>query len=135
MSTRLTTKAETTGQVKRFFMLTMLLLGFAVFFWGLHDKLSLYAPPHPQPATARAKLLSQTEQQSARPDAAMPRPSRTETPLLVSLFAALLSLLFLLEIDAPDMLRRYIRPKSPPLLPATRLRPPPQAPYACVPAV
>jgi hypothetical protein len=135
MDTRVATTADTTGQVKRFFTLTILLLGFAVFFWGLHDKLSLYAPPNPQPATARAKLLSQTEQPSARADAAMPQPPRSVPPLLVALFAALLSLLFLVEIDVPDLLRRHVRPKSPPLLPATRLRPPPQAANAFVRAV
>jgi hypothetical protein len=127
MYIRLATKADATDQLKRFFTLTILLLGFAVFFWGLHDKLSLYAPPSAPPPMARAKLLSQAEQPSTRADAALPRSPESVPPLFVVLFTALLSLLFSVENDVPHAPRRDFRPKSPPLLPATRLRPPPAA--------
>jgi hypothetical protein len=97
MYIRLATKADATDQLKRFFTLTILLLGFAVFFWGLHDKLSLYAPPSAPPPMARAKLLSQAEQPSTRADAALPRSPESVPPLFVVLFTALLSLLFSVE--------------------------------------
>lgn len=130
MHTRLATKADTTDQLKRFFTLTILLLGFAVFFLGLHDKLLLYAAPGAQPI-ARATLLSQAELPSTRSDTAMPQSPESVPPCFFALFAALLSLLFSVEIDVPSAPRRSFRPKSPPLLPATRLRPPP-AVIACV---
>ena len=132
MYSRLATKADATGQVKRFFTLTILLLGFAVFFWGLHDKLSLYAPPSAPPPMARAKLLSQSEQPSTRAEAAMPQPPQSVPALYVAFFTALLSLLFFFESNIPQLSFRDFRPTSPPLLPATRLRPPPIC--ACLPA-
>ena len=43
------------------FALGIMMLGFAVVCWGLHDKLSLYTPPHAKPVSAKAKLLSEAE--------------------------------------------------------------------------
>jgi hypothetical protein len=126
MHSRLLSSAPATGQIKRLCTLTVLLLGFAVFFWGLHDKLSLYAPPSAPHPIARAKLLSQAEQPSTQA-AAMPQAPRTVPPLLLAFFCVLLSLLFSVEPEMLDCFPRGIRPKSPPLLAATRLRPPPVA--------
>jgi hypothetical protein len=125
MNTRLLSKAGSTGQMKRLCTLTVLLLVFAVFFWGLHDKLSLYAPPTAPPPMARAKLLSQSEQPSTQPDAAMPQSPGVVPPLALAFFSIFLSLLFSVETETPEKFHRGFRPKSPPLLPATRLRPPP----------
>ena len=135
MNSRLLSSADSTDKMKRLCTLTILLLVFAVFFWGLHDKLSLYAPPTAPPPMARAKLLSQSEQPSTQADATMPQAPRIVPPLLLELFAILLSLLFSVETDVPETLHLGVRPKSPPQLPATRLRPPPAPDGRCMRAV
>jgi hypothetical protein len=125
MKNRLLSRANSTGEMKRLCTLSILLLVFAVFFWGLHDKLSLYVPPTAPPPMARAKLLSQSEQPSTKPDAAMPQAPERVPPVALAFFSVLLSLLFSVETEMPETLHLGFRPKSPPLLQATRLRPPP----------
>ena len=101
----------------------MLLLSFAVVCWGLHDKLSLYAPPHADPI-AKAKLLTEQER-TPQANAVAPQPPAPIAPVFIVLFAALLNTLpwLLSRVLLRDS--RYARPKSPPLTEALHRRPPP----------
>ncbi len=109
----------------RLLALCMLLLGFAVVCWGLHDKLSLYAPPHADQPVAKAKLLTEQERMPQM-HAAMPRPDVPPAPVFVLWFAT--ALIAVLELKPRVMSRepRFARPPSPPLSEALHRRPPPE---------
>ena len=115
----------------RLFALCMLLLSFAVVCWGLHDKLSLYAPPHADQPVAKAKLLTDQER-TPQVSAAAPRPPLPLAPVLLLLFAAVVRTL--LDLRPQWKLRepRMVRRKTPPLPEALHRRPPPVRFRACL---
>ncbi len=81
-------------------VLLMLMLGFAVFGWGLHYKLSLYSHSVSPSVRQPAKLLSQQERST--PDAQ--QLAQVEPAIVPMLFAALLFSLF-----PPSFVSRLVR--------------------------
>ncbi len=107
----------------RLVRLAVLFLGFAVVFWGSHDKVSLYKhTAHASVPVAKAKLLSSRDHAAAavRVVTAVPAPASWLTLLL---FAACLLNLSVRRADRPAFARPLT--PSPPLYPALRRRPPP----------
>ena len=115
----------------RLFALCMLLLSFAVVCWGLHDKLSLYAPPHADQPVAKAKLLTEQER-TPQVSAAAPLPPLPLAPVLLVLFAAVVRTLLDLRPQWKLGEPRMVRHKAPPLSEALHRRPPPVRARACL---
>ena len=78
----------------RFLLVCMLLLGFAVVFWGLHDKVSLYHHTGAAPPVAKAKLLSGREHTADLTAAPAPAPPAPAAPITILLCATLMRMLF-----------------------------------------
>ncbi len=108
------------------FALCMLLLGFAVVCWGLHDKLSLYSRAGAHAPIAKAKLLTERERPAAQAAAAEPQSPAPVAAVGFLLFAVLVRLLFGLRprglAGEPLFLESS---QTPPLSEALRRRPPP----------
>ncbi len=128
-TTRQTTGSSGRAPLRRLFAMCMLMLGFAVVCWGLHDKLSLYAQPHAAPPVAKAKLLTEQER-TPQMHAAVPRPPVPLAPVFVVLFAAVLRMLLKREPRGIRREPRSVRLKAPPMPVALRRRPPPTYPRA-----
>ncbi len=111
--------------VLRLVRLSILFLGFAVVFWGSHDKVSLYRhTAGTSVPVAKAKLLS------GRDHAAAAVRGITEPPAPAVSLALLLFAAYLLDLSKRCANRTdFARPltPSPPLTPALRRRPPPSA--------
>lgn len=120
--TALTQKLNVRLSVRRFFALGMLLLGFAVVCWGLHDKLSLYAPHGVTPPVAKAKLLTESERSVPVAMPAVPQPLE---PLLLALFAATLVVLFRAHAMGNRRERVLVPCAAPPFPEILQRRPPP----------
>lgn len=123
VNTQLAHTATLRQSLRRLFAVGMLLLGIAVVCWGLHDKLSLYAPPGVTPPVAKAKLL--TEQERATAPLLVTAPS-APAPLLLLLF--FWSLLAWLLSRSPLYARQQfggVRSNAPPKVYALWRRPPP----------
>lgn len=120
--TALAHKLKVRLSVRRFFALGMLLLGFAVVCWGLHDKLSLYATHGVTPPVAKAKLLTESERSVPVTMPAVPQPIE---PLLLALFT--LALVSLSRAHARDDRKEpeLVPCTAPPFPEILQRRPPP----------
>ncbi len=72
-------------------------LAFAVFFWGLHDKASLYKSTPGNHPIAKAKLLSGRELASDAVNVSAPEPP-AEPGLLAGAYFAAMTLLFSIKL-------------------------------------
>ncbi len=108
-------------------LLAMLLLGFAVVFWGLHDKVSLYKHTGAAPPVAKAKLLSGREAHADLPAPGAPTSPTPAAPVVLFLGATFLRLFSTWKAcrgrGAPGLASPPL--KAPPFSRALRHRPPP----------
>lgn len=109
------------------FALFVLLLGFSVVCWGLHDKLSLYAPSGASATVAKAKLLTERERPAMQVALVAPQPPTPATPVFFLLFAALLPMLFASRLQKSLLISkpRFRQPQAQSFHEALHRRPPP----------
>lgn len=108
--------------------LCILLLVFAVVGWGLHDKLSLYAPAGAHAPVAKAKLLTERERPAAQVELPAPQLPSSIAPVSFLLFAAFLRMLLVPGLRALGGEPLFPEAsQAPPLCEALRRRPPPAA--------